>query len=88
MKVSISFLTLLLNRGEAWSSSSTTTFHSSLSSRSKVCLQSTKSASSDFNVVLKPSNDPEAFDSSKIGAARVHRYIRDDSDGDSEYVMW
>lgn len=44
--------------------------------------------SPDFNVVLKPSNDPEAFDSFKIGTARVHRYARDDSGGDSEYVMW
>lgn len=28
-----------------------------------------------------------AFDSAKIGAARVHRYARDTDDG-SEYVMW
>ena len=39
---------------------------------------------------VKPSDDPEAFDSSKIGVARVHRYVRDDMSGDSEteYVMW
>lgn len=42
----------------------------------------------DSNVVLRPSEDSDAFDSFKIGAARVHRYIRDDSGGDSEYVMW
>ncbi len=42
----------------------------------------------DSNVVLRPSDDPEAFDSFKIGTARVHRYLRDDSNGDSEYVMW
>lgn len=42
------------------------------------------------NVVLRPSQDPEAFDSFKIGSARVHRYARDKYDGtaEAEYVMW
>jgi len=39
------------------------------------------------NVVLRPSEDPNAFDSGKIGCARVHRYIRED-ESDAEYVMW
>jgi len=44
----------------------------------------------DYNVVFRPSTDPEAFDNSKIGAARVHRYARDGNDDDTgtEYVMW
>jgi hypothetical protein len=48
------------------------------------------SASNDYNVVLKPSEDPAAFDSFKIGSARVHRYSRDADSDDSgtEYVMW
>lgn len=50
-----------------------------------------------YNVVLEPSyDDPIAFDSYKIGSAKVHRYSRDkmDSitntiiDADTEYVMW
>ena len=44
------------------------------------------------NVVLRPSTDtPDAFDSLKVGTARVHRYQRDgiESSSDSaEYVMW
>jgi hypothetical protein len=40
------------------------------------------------NVVLRPSQDPEAFDSFKIGGARVHRYIRDNDETEAEYVMW
>ena len=42
------------------------------------------------NVVLEPSFDDEsAFDSLKIGNARVHRYSReDDPDSQTEYVMW
>lgn len=40
------------------------------------------------NVVLRPSENPQAFDSFKIGSARVHRYIRDNESSDAEYVMW
>jgi hypothetical protein len=77
---------ILFTQSEAWSSiNSPITRHRFHSTSSK--LKSSTSAS-DFNVVLKPSSDPEAFDSFKIGAARVHRYARDDSGGDSEYVMW
>ena len=47
-----------------------------------------KSALNDFNVVLRPSESPEAFDNSKIGAARVHRYARDSDDSEAEYIMW
>ena len=47
-------------------------------------------SANDYNVVLKPSEDPAAFDSFKIGSARVHRYSRDADTDDSgtEYVMW
>jgi len=40
------------------------------------------------NIVLKPSEDKEAFDSLKIGGCRVHRYKRDGIDSETEYVMW
>lgn len=45
---------------------------------------------SDRNIVLAPSkDDPLAFDSFKIGNARVHRYSRqEDPDSETEYVMW
>lgn len=50
---------------------------------------SLSAAANDYNVVLKPSEDPAAFDSFKIGSARVHRYSRDeDADSKTEYVMW
>mmetsp|Transcript_12177 Transcript_12177/g.22815 ORF Transcript_12177/g.22815 Transcript_12177/m.22815 type:complete len:458 (-) Transcript_12177:85-1458(-) len=42
----------------------------------------------EFNVVLRPSENPESFDSQKIGAARVHRYARDSNDSEAEYIMW
>jgi hypothetical protein len=43
----------------------------------------------DFNVVLRPSEDHEAFDSFKIGSAKVHRYSLDtDPDSETEYVMY
>lgn len=80
MKLSLYLLLCNLACSEAWSSawkSKPSTFSTALAS----------TASSDFNVVLRPSSDPDAFDSHKIGAARVHRYIRDSEDG-SEYVMW
>ena len=45
---------------------------------------------SDYNVVLRPSEDQSAFDSLKIGGARVHRYSRENEslDSETEYVMW
>ncbi|KAI2491259.1 methyltransferase [Fragilaria crotonensis] len=47
---------------------------------------------SNNNVVLRPSENPNAFDSFKIGSARVHRYVREDYAGggesSAEYVMW
>uniref|UniRef100_A0A7S2UMK2 Arabinan endo-1,5-alpha-L-arabinosidase n=1 Tax=Attheya septentrionalis TaxID=420275 RepID=A0A7S2UMK2_9STRA len=74
----------------------------SLASSSKVCSAwssaqsrsrlSSRLFSSGNNVVLRPSTDPERFDSCKIGTARVHRYIRDSfsspDEADAEYVMW
>lgn len=85
---SLASLLLCSGRSEAWSTP--TNFATRTTSRTATTSlkSSTSSATSEFNVVLKPSTDPEAFDSFKIGAARVHRYARDDSDGDSEYVMW
>lgn len=44
-------------------------------------------ASIGSNVVLAPSTDAGAFDSLKIGCPRVHRYVREGSEG-SEYIMW
>ncbi len=84
---SLLFLPFFLSGGEAFAPiilRSRSNYHHLASSSSLYSSQ----VSPDFNVVLKPSNDPEAFDSFKIGAARVHRYARDDSGGDSEYVMW
>jgi len=41
------------------------------------------------NVVLRPSTtNTKAFDSLKIGSARVHRYENEESLDDSKYVMW
>lgn len=51
-------------------------------------VSSLKSSSGDFNVVFRPSDNPDAFDNHKIGAARVHRYARDSDDSEAEYIMW
>ncbi|KAL7567970.1 hypothetical protein ACA910_019678 [Epithemia clementina (nom. ined.)] len=49
----------------------------------------TRRAATGKNVVLAPSDDPVAFDSFKIGNARVHRYSREkDPESETEYVMW
>jgi hypothetical protein len=41
------------------------------------------------NIVLSPSEDPAAFDSFKLGSARVHRYSKDaDPESKTEYIMW
>lgn len=93
MKLSTSLLPLLLvGSCNAWTSitgTNTNTHHHTSTTLLKSSTESSEAApaSAGFNVVLSPSTDPEAFDSSKIGAARVHRYIRD-GDDDSEYVMW
>lgn len=43
----------------------------------------------DYNVVFRPSADPDSFDSFKIGTARVHRYADPSSmDEEAEYIMW
>ena len=44
------------------------------------------SVNGNNNVVFRPSADPNAFDSYKIGSARVHRYSEVGSD--AAYVMW
>jgi hypothetical protein len=41
------------------------------------------------NIVLKPSEDPAAFDSFKLGGARVHRYSKEAfPESGTEYIMW
>jgi len=91
--LSASILSWSFVGSEAWVNSPSTTLRvqqpTALFSKSASSSSPPASTSaSDFNVVLRPSKDPEAFDSSKIGAACVHRYLRDDTDGDSQYVMW
>lgn len=58
-------------------------------STTSTCRSTTRLGASGSNVVLSPSDDPAAFDSLKIGSAKVHRYSLDtDPDGATEYVMW
>ena len=47
-------------------------------------------SNNDYNVVFRPSADPDSFDSFKIGTARVHRYSDPSSmsSDDTEYIMW
>lgn len=54
--------------------------------RRSAALHST--ASSTQNVVLRPSTNPDSFDSFKIGNARVHRYGGETESDRTEYVMW
>ena len=83
---SLHFASLLLcsGRSEAWSTTTNFATRTTVRPTTTSLKSSESSPSSDFNVVLAPSSDPEAFDSFKTGTARVHRYARDDSDGDSE----
>jgi hypothetical protein len=68
------------------SSSHTTGVRRSVATSTRLSLSF---ASSSNNVVLAPSrDDPAAFDSFAIGSPRVHRYTREGSDDDAEYVMW
>jgi len=52
----------------------------------------TSSKTNDFNVVLRPSSTPDAFDSYKIGSPCVHRYNYNGDNTNSgeevEYWMW
>jgi len=86
MKISYLCTILLsasISKSSAWSISSSNQRRASLT---KVF------SSNDSNVVLRPSDDPTAFDSFRIGTPRVHRYIRDSlssiEDDSGEYVMW
>lgn len=85
----------------AWGPTSTSIFlKSSLTSASASSNQLFMTSSStesppkkttNSNIVLRPSSDdPNAFDSLKIGNPRVHRYTRDSSVAktEAEYVMW
>ena len=70
---------------EAWSPQSI--------QQSRLAFSSTKTNTrlhaTDNNIVLSPSEDPAAFDSLKIGSAKVHRYSLDtDPESKTEYVMW
>ena len=83
---------LSLSSAEAWLSQGFFTQSSLIPSfpRTSSSAQKASSSSSDMNVVLAPTdNDPTAFDSFKIGNARVHRYSRsEDRESETEYVMW
>ena len=79
MKLSATLFLSVLTGCEAWTSAPGT--------NSPRTFSSLKSSSNDFNVVLRPSGNPEAFDSHKIGAARVHRYARDVDSDEAEYIM-
>jgi len=81
MKFSSSILLTALAGCEAWTSAPTV-------NSSRKIFSSLKSSLNDSNVVLRPSGNPEAFDSHKIGAARVHRYAREAGDSEAEYIMW
>jgi hypothetical protein len=95
--MTMSFLTTILwaslciNEIQGWVSNfPTQTRSSSRPFSPSVSLSAAAESANDYNVVLKPSEDPAAFDSFKIGSARVHRYSRDADTDDSgtEYVMW
>eukprot|EP00586_Coscinodiscus_wailesii_P013220 CAMPEP_0172507978 /NCGR_PEP_ID=MMETSP1066-20121228/208224_1 /TAXON_ID=671091 /ORGANISM="Coscinodiscus wailesii, Strain CCMP2513" /LENGTH=226 /DNA_ID=CAMNT_0013285747 /DNA_START=41 /DNA_END=718 /DNA_ORIENTATION=+ len=78
------------NPGNSWS---VITNHRPLTSLTTPRLRPTKLFSqnpgNDNNVVLRPSSAPEAFDSFKIGTARVHRYASSSAaDDGTNYVMW
>jgi len=71
---------------EAWAPKSIAqTRQSSFASQTLTFL----SSSADNNIVLSPSDDPDAFDNLKVGSAKIHRYSLDtDPDSNTEYVMW
>jgi hypothetical protein len=78
---------------ESWTSSriaasrsrfSTTTTTSAATS----ALKSAANANTNYNVVLSPSDNNDAFDNFKVGNCRVHRYSRDADSMETEYVMW
>jgi hypothetical protein len=83
MKLSVPVFISTLAGCKGWTSP-----HGQFARSSRTNLFSLKSTMNDFNVVLRPSEDPEAFDNLKIGAARVHRYARDSDDSEAEYIMW
>lgn len=85
----------------AWGSSSLSTLSQTRTTTSTLFMSSSTSTSNtnggsnkinrNSNIVLRPSTDnPNAFDSLKIGSPRVHRYTRDASvpTSEAEYVMW
>ena len=54
-----------------------------------ISTSTTLKSKNDYNVVFRPSSDPDSFDSFKIGTARVHRYSDPNSmTDDTEYIMW
>lgn len=89
MKCRITSLTVLVSTGPSlchgWSSlpfigQKSRSIHISTALNSK----------NDYNVVFRPSSNPDSFDSFKIGTARVHRYADPNSvtADDTEYIMW
>ena len=65
-------------------------FHVNMRQINSNSLSKLSMSSTNNNVVLRPTLDnPEAFDSYKIGSARVHRYVSPSEDNDdTEYLMW
>jgi len=79
------------SRRRRFGASTTTTTTTTTTAITSTQLSSSGLTAANNNIVLQPSSeDSDAFDSFKIGNARVHRYSRETNDPDSEteYVMW
>lgn len=83
--------TFVLPYSQAWIPQSQKRLFIVRSSSSGASVSLSSSTSINNNIVLQPSADESAFDSFKIGGARVHRYSsrdQDPADSQTEYVMW
>ena len=80
-------IALSLSACQAWAPSKS--FHRSLTA-TQTSTTTTLHNRNDYNVVFRPSENPDSFDSVKIGTARVHRYADPDSAtlDNTEYIMW
>jgi hypothetical protein len=77
------FSALAFPQSQAWTTFSFVSNHRSATATS---LKSNPGVINN-NIVLRPSDDPNAFDNFKIGSARVHRYVRD-SEEETTYILW
>lgn len=91
----LSIFGFLLDNALAWSCARSSWLYQRrnpnpvISSVGKLTSLSSSSSSSSNNIVLRPSEDPVAFDSYKIGSPRVHRYFsRQNNPDEPLYVMW